>query len=55
MKGNTVVVPQYIVDIYNDYDVEWNQNKTHNITPPKLASFEEADPKHVAKNNSLKR
>lgn len=55
MKGNTVVVPRYILDIYDDYDLEWNQNKTQTITPPKLASFEEADPKQEAINNSLKK
>jgi hypothetical protein len=40
MKDNNVAVPRYIVDIYDDYDVEWNQNKTHTIMPPKLNSFE---------------
>lgn len=39
MKDNIVVVPKYIRDIYDDYDIEWNQNKTHTVMPPKLNSF----------------
>jgi hypothetical protein len=35
MQGKDVPVPSFIMDIYRDYDSEWNQNKVRNIAPAK--------------------
>lgn len=31
MEGSQVPVPSFIMDIYNDYDSEWNRNKVRDI------------------------
>lgn len=43
MQDNVVPVPSYIREIYDDYNLDWNENKTTLLgstgTPvPKLAS-----------------
>lgn len=43
MQDNVVTVPSYIREIYDDYNVDWNENKTTLIglpttSVPKLAS-----------------
>lgn len=45
MQDNTVPVPSYIQEIYEDYNLDWNENKTTLISSqttsvPKLASNE---------------
>ena len=40
MKDGIVAVPSYITAIYDDYDADWNQNKTNTINPPKLNAVE---------------
>jgi hypothetical protein len=54
MKDSIVAIPSYIKDIFNDYDSDWNQNKTGlDSTPPKLGAAEEDDKKLAYERRNL--
>ena len=50
MSGNVVAVPSYIQEIYNDYNSDWNNNKTG---LPTLNSTEIQDKREAHFNKSL--